>query len=107
VDVLRSASSTSKANKKQILRRYGTPNAEQGGMMKHVVLLLPVLLSGCLADDNDKPVYGAESGLPVNCRAYVQVVIDSYRARKYSVDESFAGLERNCGINGHAWKDNR
>jgi len=71
------------------------------------VFFVVTVLSGCLADDNAEPIYGKESGLPVNCRAYVQVAIDSYRARTYSAEESFAGLERNCGAHGHAWKDNR
>ena len=66
-----------------------------------------VFLAGCLPDDNDKPVYGKESGAPVNCRAYVQLVIESYRAHKYSIDDSMAGLERNCGADGQAWKNNR
>lgn len=43
----------------------------------------------------------------VAVRAYVQVIVDSYRARLYSADDSTAGLERNCGINGLSWKDNR
>jgi hypothetical protein len=76
--------------------------------MKYLLLAFAILLSGCLLDDdNSKPVYGKESGLPVNCRAYVQVVIDGYKSKHYSADDSFAGLERNCGINGNAWKDNR
>jgi hypothetical protein len=65
-----------------------------------------IALVGC-SDDNAKPIYGKDSGLPVNCRAYVQVVIDSYRAHTYPVDDLFIGLERNCGANGLAWKDNR
>lgn len=76
--------------------------------MKYLLLAFAILLSGCLLDDdNSKPVYGKESGLPVNCRAYVQVVIDGYKSKQYSADDSFAGLERNCGINGNVWKDNR
>lgn len=70
--------------------------------------MLALALSGCvLDDDNARSVYGKESGLAVNCRAYVQVVIDGYRTRKYSAEDSFTGLERNCGTNGNAWKDNR
>ena len=60
-----------------------------------------VLLSGC--DPNAKPVYSETSGLPVNCRAYVQVAVDAYRAKKYTAEETMAGLERNCGAHGHAW----
>lgn len=76
--------------------------------MKYILLTLILLISGCiLDDDNAKPVYGKESGLPVNCRAYVQVVINGYKSKQYSADDSFAGLERNCGIYGSAWKDNR
>lgn len=54
-------------------------------------------------DPNSRPIYGKETGLPVNCRAYVQVAVDSYRARTYPVDEIFMGLERNCGLDGQAW----
>ena len=68
--------------------------------------LAALALAGCSRPDpNGKPVYGKESGLPVNCRAYVQVVIDGYRNKQYTVDQLFAGLERNCGMNGLAWDE--
>ena len=63
-------------------------------------------LSGC-ADDNNAPIYGNQSGLPVNCRAYVQFSIDEYRAGKFSANDMVAGLERNCGANGQIWKNRR
>lgn len=63
-------------------------------------------LSGCLSDDNATPVYG-DTGLPVNCRAYVQAAVDGYRAEKYTAEETMAGLERNCGANGQIWKNKR
>lgn len=69
--------------------------------------LAALLLTACVEDDNAKPVYGKESGLPVNCRAYVQVVVNEYRKGTYTADASMAGLERNCGLNGYAWKDRR
>ena len=59
-----------------------------------------VILTGC--DPNAKPTYG-DTGLPKNCRAYVQYAIDDYRAKKYTAEEVMNGLERNCGINGHSW----
>ncbi len=59
------------------------------------------ILSGC--DPNSKPEFGSETGLPSNCRAYVQVAIDSYRSKQYTAEETIAGLERNCGQNGHLW----
>jgi hypothetical protein len=69
---------------------------------------LMVILTGCSNnDDNAKPIYGEESGLPVNCRAYVQAAIDGYRSHQYSADDAFNGLERNCGMYGAIWKDNR
>jgi hypothetical protein len=71
------------------------------------VLLVSIALTGCGTDDNSTPVYGASSGLPVNCRAYVQVAVDGYRAKKYTAEETMSGLERNCGLSGSAWKDNR
>lgn len=70
--------------------------------------LLPFLLSGCLLeDDNDKAVYGKDSGLPVNCRAYVQVAINGYRSGTYNASDTMNGIERNCGANGQIWKNNR
>lgn len=72
------------------------------------LIFLPFILIGCSAeDDNDEPIYGKNSGRPVNCRAYVQVAIEEYRMHKYSADDAMAGLERNCGVNGQIWKNNR
>ncbi|MCC7714683.1 kynureninase [Janthinobacterium lividum] len=71
------------------------------------VFALAVLLVGCRGDDNDKPVYGEGTGLPVNCRAYVQVAVDGYRAKRHTAEETMAGLERNCGADGGIWKKNR
>ena len=77
-------------------------------MRKIALLGLLATLSGCvMPDDNNEAVYGKESGLPVNCRAYVQVSIDAYRNKTYTTDAIMAGLERNCGANGYAWKNNR
>ena len=71
-------------------------------MLKLILLFLASIgLFGC--DENSKAEFGSETGLPSNCRAYVQVAIDSYRAKQYSAEETFAGLERNCGLNGQLW----
>lgn len=73
------------------------------------LLLVPALLGVLLLvacdrlDPNSEPIYGKESGLPVNCRAYVQVAIDGYRTSQYTAEAAFAGLERNCGRYGAAW----
>ena len=66
------------------------------------VLLSAVMLSGC-DDSNSKPTYG-ESGLPKNCRAIVQNAIDEWRKGNYSTEDTMSSLERNCGANGHSWK---
>ncbi len=73
--------------------------------MKHIITVgftTSVMLILCGCDPNTKPIYG-DSGLPKNCRAYVQVAIDDYRTKKYSADEVMNGLERNCGVNGQSW----
>lgn len=44
--------------------------------MKKIILLLVVLIIGCSEDPNETAIYG-DTGLAVNCRAYVQVSIDS------------------------------
>lgn len=68
------------------------------------IAMLGLALAGCdQFDPNSKPVYGKESGLPVNCRAYVQVAIDGYRSKQYTADQAMAGLERNCGVYGSSW----
>lgn len=67
-------------------------------------MLLALMLTGCdRFDPNSRPIYGSESGLPVNCRAYVQVAIDGYHSKRYTADETISGLERNCGVNGYIW----
>lgn len=76
--------------------------------MKKAAYIALIVLAGCSqVDDNDAPVYGKESGLPVNCRAYVQASVDGYRSHAYTADEAINGLERNCGAMGHAWKNMR
>jgi hypothetical protein len=67
------------------------------------------LLSSCnfIGDDNDIAIYSKENGLPVNCRAYVQFAINEYRTGKYSANDTFSALERNCGANGWSWKNVR
>lgn len=59
------------------------------------------LLAAC--DPNAKPTYGESTGLPSNCRAYVQVAVDGYRSKQFTAEETMAGLERNCGASGHLW----
>ena len=70
--------------------------------MKKLILLLVVLTAGCSQDPNETAVYG-DTGLAVNCRAYVQVSVDSWRNDEYSTQEVMDALERNCGENGWLW----
>lgn len=44
---------------------------------------------------------------PVNCRACVQFAINKYRVGKYSANDTFSALERNCVSNGWSWKNIR
>jgi hypothetical protein len=62
---------------------------------------------GSFFDDNKKPEYGTTLNLPVNCRAYVQASVDGFRRGEFEVRAVMNALERNCGANGQAWKDNR
>jgi hypothetical protein len=68
--------------------------------LRYIVISCLLLLSAC--DPNAKAEYG-DSGLPKNCRAYVQTAIDGYKAKRYTADEAMAGLERNCGGHGSSW----
>lgn len=74
-------------------------------MKRLMFLATVVVLTGCgKSDPNSTATFGA-SGLPSNCRAYVQYAINSYRAKEYSADQVFAGLERNCGAQGTSWAE--
>lgn len=70
-------------------------------------IVFAVAYWGSLFDDNKEAKYGEEFGLPVNCRAYVQVSIDGFRSGEFDANSVMNGLERNCGANGAAWKNNR
>jgi hypothetical protein len=71
--------------------------------MRTAVLVSVLALASCgVADPNSKPTYG-ETGLPKNCRAFVQYAIDAYRAKQYTAEATINSLERNCGANGHSW----
>ena len=67
--------------------------------MRKIVILLVVLIVGCSQDSNKTAIYG-DSGLAVNCRAYVQISVDSWRNKEYPTQEVMNALERNCGENG-------
>jgi len=64
-----------------------------------------LMLSGCnfIGDDNDVAIYSKENGLPVNCRAFIQYAIDEHRAGKYTANDTFSAIERNCRKNGWSW----
>lgn len=55
-------------------------------------------------DRNAHPRYG-NLGLPANCHAYVDQAIASYRRQQFTIDETLAGLERNCGAGGSLWRE--
>lgn len=71
-----------------------------------VFISLAALASCARVDDNAAPEYG-DTGLPVNCRAYIQTAVNAYRAKQYTADETIAGIERNCGVVGSSWKNMR
>lgn len=72
------------------------------GRLNFLSIFAALILWGC-GDLNDSPKYGQQSGLPANCRAYVQSAIDAYRAKQYSAEATMNALERNCGHDGHLW----
>ena len=77
----------------------------QGLSMKKILILLAIMsISACSSDPNDEPKYG-DSGLPSNCRSYIQVSVDAWRASEYETEETMNALERNCGVYGHLWDE--
>ncbi|MCV2445590.1 kynureninase [Acinetobacter bereziniae] len=72
--------------------------------MKKIALLSVLVLSGCGQEDpNSQPIYGKDSGLPANCRAYVQVAVDEWRKGTYDTETTMNAIERNCGEHGALW----
>lgn len=72
--------------------------------MKNFLIFPLVFLISCSNEDlNSKPVYGKESGLPANCRAYIQVAVNQWRNGVYDSKVSMDAIERNCGENGSLW----
>ena len=75
---------------------------------KLAIIYIALLLPSCgFSDDNDLAVYSKDNGLPLNCTAYIQFAIDDHRAGKYSANDTFSAIERNCGANGWSWKNKR
>lgn len=73
-------------------------------MMKYLILAIVLGLSACSkGDSNSKPIYGDESGLPANCRAYIQVAVNEWRKGTYDTETTMNAIERNCGENGALW----
>lgn len=74
--------------------------------MKNLAFLVLVIfsISGCSKkDSNAEPVYGAETGLPANCRAYIQVAVNDWHRGTYDSETTMDAIERNCGENGSLW----
>lgn len=67
-----------------------------------VISILPLL--ACSSDPNSEPEYG-DSGLPSNCRSYIQFSIDAWRAGEYKGEETMNAIERNCGAHGSLWAE--
>lgn len=64
---------------------------------------LAILLSSCAKDPNSRPIVGKETGLPANCRAYIQVAVSQWRNKVYDTQTTMNAIERNCGANGSLW----
>lgn len=75
--------------------------------MKRKLILIVISLSPILAcshDSNSEPKYG-ETALPSNCRSYIQVSVDAWRAGEYDAEETMNAIERNCGMYGSLWEE--
>lgn len=71
--------------------------------MKKIFIVIAALLTlACSNNPNSEPKYG-DSGLPSNCRSYIQVSVDAWRAGEYETEETMNAIERNCGTYGSLW----
>lgn len=68
-----------------------------------VLFIALITIAGCSNDPNAMPEYGDESGLPKNCRAYIQESIDDWRNGIHSTEDTMNAIERNCGMYGDLW----
>lgn len=71
--------------------------------MKIIIIALTLMLLGCSEDPNATPVLGKETGLPANCRAYIQVAVNEWRNKTYDTETTMNAIERNCGAMGSLW----
>ncbi|MDE4040735.1 kynureninase [Acinetobacter pittii] len=73
-------------------------------MKKYLALIFILSLVACSnKDSNSKPIYGKETGLPANCRAYIQVAVDEWKKGANSAEVTIDAIEQNCGENGDLW----
>ena len=73
--------------------------------IKSILIIMSVLsILACSNDPNSEPKYG-DSGLPSNCRSYIQVSVDAWRAGEYEAEETMNAIERNCGMYGSLWDE--
>lgn len=64
-------------------------------MYKLAVLFTGMVLIGC-SDSNSKPLYGSESNLPVNCRAYIEEAIKYYESETEPYEYDTLDLNYYC-----------
>lgn len=64
--------------------------------------LAGLILSSC-SDPNSEPKFSNDSGLPSNCRAYIQESVDAWRNGAHSTEDTMDAIERNCGVYGDLW----
>jgi hypothetical protein len=69
-------------------------------------IMLTACLVACAKRDSNAVAEYSKEGYAMNCRAYVQVAIDSHRKREYTTDAIFNALERDCGLMGNLWGHN-
>lgn len=77
-----------------------------GGLIVGVLLMISLHSCGVIYQDNNaKPTYGKESGLPKNCRAIIQANVAGWRSHAYTPAEVIESIDRNCGAHGYSWGD--
>lgn len=59
-----------------------------------------IALAACSSDPNSEPKFSNDSGLPSNCRSYIQESVDDWRNGVHSTEDTMNAIERNCGVHG-------
>lgn len=70
-------------------------------MFRIAIFFSGIFLIGC-SDSNSRPIYGSDSNLPVNCRAYIEDAINYYESEIEPYKYKTLDLDGYCSDDWHS-----